>query len=148
MLLYLNKKLRLNKYFKFLHYNNMSSSTPINQLPQGQPIANDPVLVQQILKEAMGQQPIQPQQQPQPIHQAPIPPPMLSPSYYPKPASTMEMDYGNMLKGFILVAVLVFISQMPSLKEYIGTYIPQHDLNLIVRAVLAGASYVGLEMLF
>lgn len=123
-------------------------STPINQLPPGQPVANDPNLVQQILKEAMPQDSPQPQPQPQPQ----LPPlkeyqrPMLShPSYYPP---KQGLDYMSMIKSLILVSALVFISQMPSLKDYISLYVPQNDLNLILRALLAGASYVGLDMVF
>jgi hypothetical protein len=74
-----------------------------------------------------------------------------SPSSYIPPSyrqQQKDIDYMQLLKGIILVSALVFISQMPSLKEYIALYIPQNDLNLIVRALLAGVSYVGLDQLF
>ena len=126
-------------------------STPISQLPpHGQPVANDPVLVQQIIKESMG---IQNEQPPQSSsqQQRPILPPSninsgyIPPSYRPQ---QKDVDCMQLLKGIILVSALVFISQMPSLREYVSLYIPQNDLNLIIRALLAGVSYVGLDLVF
>lgn len=125
-------------------------STPINQLPPGQPISNDPILVQQIIQESMGQQNQQNQYQ-EKRPNIPIPQQM---AYMPKPLpppylqKESNIDYMKMVKSLILVAILVFISQMPSLIEYISVYIPQNDLNLIIRALLAGASYVGLDIIF
>lgn len=126
-------------------------STPISQLPpHGQPVANDPVLVQEIIKESMGIQNEQnksPQIQVQPNQRPQIPSPngYIPPSYRPQ---HKDIDYMHLLKGIILVSALVFISQMPSLRDYISLYIPQNDLNLIVRALLAGVSYVGLDLVF
>jgi hypothetical protein len=126
-------------------------STPISQLPpHSQPVANDPVLVQQIIKESIGvQNEKTPQTQIQQRPQISFPNSSMSgyipPSYRPQ---HKDIDYMHLLKGIILVSALVFISQMPSLREYVSLYIPQNDLNLIVRALLAGVSYVGLDMVF
>ena len=114
-------------------------STPISQLPpHGQPVANDPELVQQIIKESMG---IQNDKSPQThVQQRPqMPTPISSNSGYIPPSyrpQNKDIDYMHLLKGIILVSALVFISQMPSLKEYIALYIPQNDLNLIVNLSL------------
>lgn len=119
-------------------------STPINQLPPGQPISNDPVLVQQIIQESLGNEekrPIIPN--PQQQHMAYIPRPL--PFYLQKDNS---IDYKKMAKRIILVAIVVFTSQIHSFIEYISVYIPQNDLNLLIRALLAGISYVGLEFVF
>ncbi len=123
-------------------------STPINQLPPGQPITNDPVLVQQIIQESIGNN-----QQPKQEQIRPIIPNPQQMTYMPKHQSVYvnkqtSIDYMKMIKSLILVAILVFISQMPSFIEYIRLYIPQNDLNLMLRALFAGASYVGLDMIF
>ena len=121
-------------------------STPINQLPPGQPVANDPALVQQILRETQVQ------------HQSPRPDPQ---DYYQQPRPILQhhaiqqrqpnyltrFNYMEMVKHIILVATLVFLSQIPSVKEMVSTYIPD-NFNLIVRSLIAGVSFIGLEQVF
>lgn len=123
-------------------------STPINQLPPSEPIANDPGLVQFIIKESMNESQ---QQLPQTQPQLPQTIPILSPSYYPKYKQhykSESVDYMNIIKKIIIVSILVFIVQVKSIKEYIRLYISSKELNLLIRALIAGMSYIGLDMVF
>lgn len=124
-------------------------ATPINQLPPAQPIANDPVLVQEILKESMNiqQEQLNQNQQPnEPQFQKYQNPYIINKHMYLQ--NNQYIDYISMIKNLILVAIMVFIVQIPSLKEYITLYIPQNDLNLLFRCILAGVSYIGLDLIF
>ena len=122
-------------------------STPINQLPPGQPIANDPTLVQQILRETQVQHQ-SPRPEPQDYYQQ-QPRPMLQNNVVQQrqPNYLTGFNYMEMVKHIILVAALVFLSQIPSVKEMVSTYIPD-NFNLIVRSLIAGVSFIGLEQLF
>ena len=126
-------------------------STPISQLPPSQPIANDPVLVQQILREVnppqqqQGNLPMLPQQQVNYPNQLQNPSSYALPQY--KRVSTEPLDYMSMAKKIIIVACLVFVSQITPVKESIKEYM-SNDLSLIVRSLIAGISYVGLDMVF
>lgn len=127
-------------------------STPINQLPPGQPVANDPILVQQIIKESMQEQNYSSRQQPiQELQYSPqqqYQRPMTSPSYYKPLVNQKPFDYMKIIKDIFLVAIIVFISQMSSITDFIKTYITSNELNIIIRSLLAGTSYVGLDIIF
>lgn len=120
-------------------------ATPINQLPRAQPISNDPILVQEILKESLNvEQNIR-------EHQKEIQHPNYINPYIQQKISNLHQnnfDYTSMIKSLILVSIMVFIVQLPSLKQYIMLYIPQDDLNLLFRCILAGTSYIGLNFIF
>ncbi len=124
-------------------------ATPINQLPPAQPIANDPILVQEILKESMN---LQNEQNLHKQDQNPQIQNHINP-YNPYIIKSQQLqqnqyDYTSMIKNLILVSIMVFLVQMPTLKEYITLYIPQNDLNLLFRCLIAGISYVGLNLIF
>ncbi len=129
-------------------------STPIAQLPPGQPIANDPFLVQQILRESnpeINSQHQQPQeyvqQYPQKASHLPFYPNNPSiPKFYPK--QSYNIDYPNLIKKILLVACLVFISQLSSIKQFIGEYVSNKDLNILIRSLSMGFLYIGLDVIF
>ncbi len=120
-------------------------ATPINQLPPAQPITNDPILVQEILKESITIPSVQIQSS-MPIQNS-------YNSYISKlptqnSIQNQYQDPNYLIKSFVLVTIVVFIVQISFLKEYIRLYIPQDELNLLIRCMIAGFCYLGLNFIF
>jgi hypothetical protein len=120
-------------------------STPISQLPPGQPIANDPELVQHILKEANAQQ-LHQIEQPQQIFK--------HSSYFPlkqietPEISTPQFNLLQLLKKFVLITLSFILFQLSCIKEFISEYCLNRDLNMILRSILGGLSYLLFEFIF
>lgn len=121
-------------------------STPISQLPPGQPIANDPELVQHILKEANTQQ-LHHIEQPQQIfkHSSYFP---LKQIETPEISNSSHFNLLQLLKKFVLITLSFIIFQLSCIKEFISEYCLNRDLNMILRSILGSLSYLLFEFIF
>lgn len=125
-------------------------STPINQLPPGQPVANDPQLVQQILKEYHQTTHVQGEQNnksvSEELHESSHKN-MLPLVYHSPIKQTQYIDYTSIIKNIIMVFFVSFLSHVSTFREMLEPYVP-NNANLLVRCLLAGIGYAGLTILF